>query len=287
MLLGFADSGPLFEKLATALHSPAELVEVHRFPDGESRVTLPTDLPENLIICRSLNAPNEKLVELMLTAQSARDLGVHHIALVAPYLCYMRQDVAFHPGEAVSQHIVGKFLAGLFDAVVTVDPHLHRTASLAEAVPAATARAISAAPLMGEFLAARGSQALLMGPDIESGQWVSTAAERAELNFVVATKIRLGDRDVEIELPEQSYRGVDVVLIDDIASTGRTLAEAAQALKRAGAARVDALVTHALFADNAVEKMHSAGIEEIWSSDSIPHPSNAFSLANALATALQ
>lgn len=287
MLLRFADSGPLCEKLAGALHCPAGLIEVHPFPDGESRVTLPTDLPENLIICRSLNAPNEKLVELMLTAQCARDLGVQHITLVAPYLCYMRQDVAFHPGEAVSQRIVGKFLAGLFDAVVTADPHLHRTASLAEAIPTVTARAISAAPLMGEFLAARDSKALLMGPDIESGQWVSTAAERAQLDFVVATKIRRGDHNVEIELPEQSYRGLNVVLIDDIASTGRTLAEAAQALKRAGAARVDALVTHALFADNAVKNMQSAGITEIWSSDSIPHPSNAFSLAKALATALQ
>jgi hypothetical protein len=87
-----------------------------------------------VVVYRSLHQPNEKLVELMLLALQARAWGVQRLLLVAPYLAYMRQDIAFNPGEAISQRVVGAFLATLFDAVITVDPHLHRVATLEEAV---------------------------------------------------------------------------------------------------------------------------------------------------------
>jgi ribose-phosphate pyrophosphokinase len=285
MLLSFADAEPLAGELAAALDCPAAQIAVHRFPDGESRVRLPAQLPERVILCRSLDDPNARLVELMLAAQTARDLGARHITLVAPYLCYMRQDIAFHPGEAVSQRIIGAFLARYVDALITVDPHLHRTASLHEAVPVARAIAVSAAPLMGEFLASRGARVLLMGPDEESEQWVSIAAQRAGLDFAVARKTRHGDRDVSIALPPHDYTDTAVVLVDDVASSGRTLAQAAIALREAGARSVDALVTHALFAGDSIDTMRAAGIADIWSSNSIRHASNAFSLASALAEA--
>ena len=107
----------------------ARTVERHRFPDGESRIRLPERLAGRVVVFARLDAPNDKLVELMLLARTARELGATELSLVAPYLCYMRQDVAFVPGEAVSQRIVGRFLAGLFDEVITVDPHLHRVAT--------------------------------------------------------------------------------------------------------------------------------------------------------------
>ena len=77
------------------------------------------------------------------------------------------------------------------------------------------------------------------------------------------------------------------MLIDDVASSGRTLANAARALREAGAARVDVLVTHALFAGDALDALRDAGVSAVWSSDSIPHASNAFSLAPALAAAIR
>ena len=287
MLLGFADTEPLAAELAGALDCAFALIDVHPFPDGESRVRLPTELPERVILCRSLHHPNAKLVELMLAARCARELGARHLTLVAPYLCYMRQDKAFQPGEAVSQRIVGRFLADHFDAIVTVDPHLHRTSSLQAAVPVAQASAVTAARLMGEFLAGRGRRALLLGPDRESEQWVSVAAQHAGLDYAVADKVRHGDRAVSIELPPRGYEGLDVVLIDDVASSGRTLAQAAQALHSAGATRVDALVTHALFSGDSEDIMRAAGVADIWSSNSITHASNAFSVAPALAAALR
>ncbi len=287
MLLAFADAEPLASRLAAALQCPLATVDVHRFPDGESRLRLPAQLPEKVILCRSLNDPNARLVELMLAARGARDSGARHVTLVAPYLCYMRQDKAFSPGEVVSQPIIGEFLATHFDALVTVDPHLHRVSSVSAAVGMSAARAVSAAPLMGRFLAERGRSTLLLGPDAESEQWVRSAAEAAALDYAVAEKTRHGDRDVAIRLPQRAWDGTEIVLVDDIASSGRTLGEAARALRAAGAARVDAIVTHALFAGDALEVMRAAGIGEVWSSDSIAHDSNAFTLAPLLAAALR
>jgi ribose-phosphate pyrophosphokinase len=286
LVLGFRDSDKQAAGLAAALGKPHGSIDVHCFPDGESRVRLPSRLPERVVIYRSLHYPNEKLLEVMLAAESARTLGAWEVTLVAPYLCYMRQDKAFHPGEAVSQRIVGRFLAGLFDALVTVDPHLHRVHDLAEAVPVERSISLSAAPAMGQFLAARKAQALLVGPDRESKQWVSTVAQGAGLDYVVASKTRRGDRDVEVRLPKRDYAGLHAVLVDDLASTGRTLAGAARGLLEAGAARVDVLVTHALFVGDALETLMAAGVSQVWSSDSIPHPSNAFALAADLAGAV-
>lgn len=286
MLLVFDDSAALGAGLADALGRAVAGVEIHHFPDRESRVRVPPSLPERVIFCRSLDDPNAKLVELMLAAAGARDAGARHLTLVAPYLCYMRQDTAFSPGEVVSQRVIGAFLAGQFDALVTVDPHLHRTANLTDAVPAATTLAVCAAPVVGAFLRERCPDAVLLGPDAESRQWVSTAATAAGLDFAVAAKTRHDDRDVSIDLPERTWMGTHVVLVDDVASSGRTLAQTALALYAAGAARVDAVVTHALFAGDALAVVEAAGIRQLWSSDTIAHPSNAFSLAPTLADVL-
>jgi ribose-phosphate pyrophosphokinase len=239
-----------------------------------------------VVVLRTLDHPNEKLVELLLAARTARALGARHLTLVAPYLAYMRQDIAFRPGEAVSQRIVGRFLADLFDAVITVDPHLHRVATLTEAVPARQAIVLSGAPLLADLVAQRRPGALLMGPDGESAQWIAQAASRHGFDHAVCAKVRHGDHAVEVELPHVPVAGRAVVLLDDVASTGHTVAQAARLLLAAGAGTVDSAVTHALLSDEALRMMRHAGVGDIWSTDSIPHPTNAVSVAHLLAQAL-
>lgn len=264
------------------------VVQRHRFPDGEVRVRLPESLPARVVLWRGLHQPNDKLVELMLVARTARTLGAQHLTLVAPYLAYMRQDIAFNPGEAVSQRIVGAFLAELFDAVITVDPHLHRVATLQEAVPVVDAIVLDGAPLLSDHIAGRCSaDVLLIGPDEESLQWVGQAARRHGWEYGVCRKTRHGDRQVDIELPPMPVRGRPVVLMDDVASSGHTLARAAQLLREAGAASVDVAVTHALFAEGAVALIREAGVDRIWSTDCIPHESNAVSIVPAVAARLR
>lgn len=287
LLLAFDDEAPLAGALAAALDWPFAVVERHCFPDGETRMRLPPALPGRVVLLRGLQQPNAKLTELMLAAAGARELGARRLDLVCPYLAYMRQDMAFNPGEVVSQRHLGRALAAWFDAVVTVDPHLHRVATMDEVLPGRRGVAVSAALSAGAFVAERVPGALLVGPDEEAAQWVRVAAEGHGLGHAVCRKTRRGDRDVEVELPVLDWKGREVVLVDDVASTGRTLAAAARALLDRGAASVDAVVTHALFVGAAVAELHAAGLRRLWSSDSVTHPSNAFSVVPLLAGAVR
>lgn len=286
LLLYFDDEAALAGRIAAAADLPMAAVRQHRFPDGELKLQLPPTLPPRVVVLRSLNDPNEKLVELLLTAQTARELGAECVELVAPYLAYMRQDVAFVPGEAVSQRIVGGFLARLFDAVLTFDPHLHRVNRLEAVVPVRRAVVLSGAPLLADLIATRRDHPVLIGPDAESQQWVATAAARHGFECGVCAKVRHGDTDVSIQLPPLDVRGRSVVLLDDVASTGRTLARATELLLASGAASVDVAVTHALFAGDALQVMTNAGVGEVWSTDCIAHASNAVGIASRVAEAL-
>ena len=283
LILGFPEYMKQASALALETDLPLAEVEIHHFPDGESKITLPAKLPRHVVFCRSLDHPNAKLVELMLAARGARAQGAERVSLVAPYLCYMRQDKAFHPGEVVSQKIVGGWLADGFDDVLTVDAHLHRVGSLVEAVPAHNAINVTATEPMAAFLAQRFDQLLIIGPDEESEQWVAAIAARDGFEHVVGKKQRLGDHSVEISLPQAHYAGRHIVLVDDVASTGQTLLETARLLRPHQPASLSVLVTHALFLEDAIEQLRQAGVDNIWSCDSIPHPTNAVSLAGLLA----
>lgn len=287
LVLHFADEAGLAEALARELGWPCAPIGCHVFPDGEYRLTLPKPLPPRVALLRGLQQPNAKLAALLIAAPAARECGVRHLTLVAPYLSYMRQDTEFHPGEAVSQRHLGRALTAWFDALVTVDPHLHRVATLDEVVPGRRGVAVSAAPLLGRFIADRVPGALLLAPDEEAGQWVRAAAAAGDLEHAVCHKLRQGDLDVRVALPGADLRGRAVVLLDDLASTGRTLAAAAQAALARGAASVDVAVTHGLFIGDALENLRAAGVRHVWSSDCVPHASNAVSVVPLLAAALR
>jgi ribose-phosphate pyrophosphokinase len=285
-LLAFDDETVLAQRLAAALGWPLHLVQRHRFPDGETRLRLPPRLPPRVALLRGLQQPNDKLAELLLVAAGARELGARELSLVSPYLAYMRQDMAFTPGEVVSQRQLGRLLAASFELVITVDPHLHRVATMDEVVPGRRGVALTAAALLGGWAAAQVPGALLVAPDEEAEQWVSAAARAQGLDFVVSRKQRLGDHEVEVSLPAAKLAGRSVVLVDDVASTGRTLVTAARGLLARGVASVDVAVTHGLLVGDAVEQLQRAGVRHLWTSDSVPHPSNCVSVAPLLATAL-
>ena len=286
-LLAFDDELPLARRVAQALGWPLHEVQRHRFPDGETRLRLPPQLPTRVAFLRGLQNPNAKLTELWLAAAGARELGAKQLALVSPYLAYMRQDMAFTPGEVVSQRQLGRLLSEAFELVITVDPHLHRVATMDEVVPGRRGVSLTASRLLGEWVVSQVPGALLVAPDEEAEQWVAAAARDQGLDFLVSIKQRRGDRDVDVRLPEAAVQGRAVVLLDDMASTGRTLATAAAGLLARGAATVDVAVTHGLFIDDAMAQLHAAGIRHVWSSDCVPHASNCVSVAPLLADALR
>lgn len=289
LLLGFPESGGIARRVADGAGLGYAEIAVHRFPDGESLVTLPDCRADQVVLYRSLDRPNDKLIELLLASRALRARGIRHLTLMAPYLCYMRQDIAFHPGEVVSQQVMGSWLAELFDAVITVDPHLHRVARLKEAVPARQAICLSAAPAFVEYLQANEfpGQPLLLGPDSESERWVCSIAEATGLPYAIARKQRQGDRSVVIRLPEAvSFQDRTVILLDDMASTGRTLIAAAEQAKARDAGEIRVLVTHALFVNDSLEHLRGGLMAQVGSSDSIPHETNVVSLTRLLAASL-
>lgn len=278
----FPDTARFGRSLARATAWPSSSVRVHRFPDGESLVRVRRPVGRDAYLVRSLHDPNAKLVETMLAADALRRAGARRVSLIAPYLPYMRQDAVFRPGEPVSQRVIGDWLGRTFDGVVTVEAHLHRVAALRDVVP--RGRSLSAASAIAGWLGPR-PDTWVVGPDAESRPWVETIARLAGTRGVVAAKRRRGDRAVAIALP-CIPDGARAVIVDDIASSGATIAATARALHRAGAAIVDAIVVHAIFAREARRRIREAGVRQIVSCDTIPHPTNAISVAPVVASAL-
>ncbi len=283
----FHDTRRFGAALAHATGATLRAVAVHRFPDGESRVRVRAPLHLDAVLVRSLDAPDAKLVETLLAADALRRAGAPRVTLVAPYLPYMRQDAVFVPGDAISQRVVGELLGRAFDRVLTVEAHLHRIDRLAE-VFACPARSLSAAPAVAAWLRRVAPRALIAGPDQESKPWVSAIARAAGVPWVVATKRRLGDARVRVEVPPLPVdrRAPNAVIVDDVASSGATLAATARALRRAGVARVWVVVVHALFAAGALARIERAGVTRVVSCDTVAHRSNGIHVAPLVARAL-
>ncbi|MEV5035186.1 ribose-phosphate diphosphokinase [Sphingobium sp. LMC3-1-1.1] len=286
VILAFADSMAAADRLGASLDLPVRDVAVHRFPDKEALVRIPASA-QSVILYRSLDDPDRKLIELLLAASAARDSGAERVILVAPYLAYMRQDKAFHPGEAVSQKVIGGLLASHFDALLTVDPHLHRVATLSEAIPGISAISLSAAPLLTALIDA-GDNPIIIGPDSESRQWTEAIARPLGLETLVATKQRLSDRQVSLTIPDVEHaRGRRAIIVDDMISSGRTLVEAAKLLRQAGATSIEAIATHCLAHPDDLAFMAAHGIARIASSDSIDGPTSKAALAPLIAHAMR
>lgn len=286
VILAFADSKTAADRLGVSLDLPVHQVAVHRFPDNEALVRIPASA-QSVILYRSLDDPDPKLIELLLAASAARDGGAERVILVAPYLAYMRQDKAFHPGEAVSQKVMGGLLSSHFDGLLTVDPHLHRVATLSDAIPGIPAINLSAAPLLAALIDAKDNP-IIIGPDSESRQWIEAIARPLGLETLIAAKQRLGDRQVSLTIPEvERAKGRRAIIVDDMISSGRTLAEAAKLLIQAGATSVEAIATHCLANPNDLAFMAAHGIKHIASSDSIDGATSKAALAPLIAHALR
>ena len=272
--------------LAQALGAPLGAMETRRFPDGESYLRLLSDVAgrEVIIVC-TLARPDDQFLRLVFAARTARELGAGALTLVAPYLAYMRQDKRFQPGEAVTSNHFADLLSKEVDRLVTVDPHLHRHKSLGEiyGIPAV---ALHSAPLLADWIKREVERPFVIGPDIESEQWVSDVAGRADAPYVVLQKERHGDRSVEVSIPDlEIWRDRQPVLIDDIVSSGRTMIEAAEGLVGQGLRKPVCLAVHALFAEDDFKRLSELA-QRVVSTDCVPHSTNLISVAPLIAEAL-
>jgi len=284
-------SFPGFEAIARYIASDLAMtrgdVTIRHFPDGETYVRLnsPVEDQDVIIVC-GLDNPDQKIMGLMFFAQVARDMGAKSIGLVAPYLGYMRQDKRFQDGEAVTADLFAAFLSDMLDWLITVDPHLHRHESLSE-IYSIPATVLHISELMAAWIKFNISKPLLIGPDEESAQWVSDVAQKAGAPYMVLTKIRHGDRDVDVSLPDvTAYHDYTPVLIDDIISTARTMIETVGHLKTLKMKPPICIAIHAIFAGEAYENLTACGAQKIVTSNSILHHSNGIAIEDMLSKAV-
>ncbi len=274
-------------RLADALDAEIAVLTTRSFPDGESYLRYESDpVGRDLILVCTLNDPNPKTLPLLFAAAAARDLGAASVGLVTPYLAYMRQDRRFQPGEAITSLAFAAQLSGAFDWLVTVDPHLHRYQALSDlyTVPAF---AISAAPAIADWLRDNVEAPLIVGPDMESEQWVRQVAEAVGAPHAVLRKTRHGDRNVEIEAPDlAAHQGRTAVLLDDIVSSAHTTATASRLLAARGFARRLCVAVHGIFAGDALSLLAQAGVEQVVTTNTIVHASNGIDISRLLADAI-
>ena len=269
--------------VATALNGKIAPLEARRFPDRETYLRFVED-PDgcSIVIVCSLDRPDEKFLPLVFAAAAARDLGASRVGLVAPYLAYMRQDKRFRSGEALTSASFARLLSAEFDWLVTVDPHLHRYASLSEiyTVPSGVAHA---APLLSDWIRRHVRQPLVVGPDSESKQWVEAVAAGADAPYLVLEKHRYGDREVEVSVPDLGrWPGRVAVLVDDVISSGRTMIETCRRMVKAGLPPPVCLAVHALFAEDSYRLLKEVA-GGIATTNTVPHESNQIDMSASVA----
>ena len=287
LLFALPGNEELTSRLSAHLAADLGSLETRRFPDGETYVRLLTEVrARSVVLVCTLDSPDDKTLRLLFAAHAARDLGAARVGLVAPYLAYMRQDKRFRSGEAITSNAYARLLSASVDWIVTIDPHLHRRSSMSEiySIPVAVCHAASK---FSDWIREHVTDAIVIGPDSESEQWVSAVADAAGAPFTTLEKTRLGDRDVEIKIQNvERWRDRRPVLVDDIISSGRTMEVAIRQLVALGFAPPVVLGVHGLFADDAFARLRAAGVAQIVSTNSVPHQSSEIDISDVLASAI-
>lgn len=278
IVVGCSASRYLAKKISRKLKCEYMEPEVKHFPDGEIYLRFTKNvLGKTVILVQSLaKNPNEKLIELMFAASTAKELKAKKVVAVIPYLAYMRQDKSFRKWECVSSKIVSKILeASGIDEIFVVNPHLHRYKSLSDIFSIPT-HLISVAYKFADYILTKigTKNTVIVGPDFESYRWlVENVARKTKCDFSILKKRRIGPRVVRIFFSEKIFKNKNVVIVDDIVSTGSTIIEVSKLLKKAGARKIYLFVVH-LLSEDAIKLIKKAGVDEVFSSNTIPNKSS-------------
>ncbi|MBI2662690.1 ribose-phosphate diphosphokinase [Candidatus Woesearchaeota archaeon] len=261
--------------LAKKLKAKYSPLTIAAFPDGDLYLRFNASLQgKKVVIVQSFYPhPDMSLFDVVFASKTARELGAKKIILVAPYLAYMRQDKRFHPGECVSSMVMAGLLNDYVDKIITIDPHLHRYKSLKNIFKISAVR-LTANGLLGEYIKKKyqplRNNLVVIGPDWESYQWAEDIAQIVGVPATVLEKTRLSSWEVHSKMVHPiPIKGKDVVIVDDIISTGRTIAEAARQAKSMGAKSIRTVGVHGIFVEDAIEKMKKAGVVDIVSTNCI------------------
>ena len=279
-------AGSAGERVARALVKElglAELpVERRRFPDGEGYVRLLAPVKDEDVLLVQSTLPDESLVELILLQDALRRSGAATVTTIVPYFAYARQDRAFQDGEPVSAQAIAEILELHSDRIVTVDPHKEHILGFF----GVAAHAATCVPEIAAWMSAQGVD-LVLAPDKGARDRSDAVAKILGADADHLEKTRLSGSEVKVAPKSLDVKGRRVGIVDDLISTGGTIATATQELKRQGAARVVAACTHGLFTNGGLDRIRAAGCDRVAASDTLDNPVAEIPCAPGIVRALK
>ncbi len=261
-------------KLAQAIASSMGLelghVNVERFPDGEIFVQYKDGLRNaDVFIIQSTCSPtNENLMELLIMIDAARRASAARITAVIPFYGYARQDRKDRPRVPITSKLVANLLttAGA-DRVLTMDLHAQQIQGFFD-IPVDH---LYASPVLIPYMKSKmDAESVVVSPDSGSVKMAQKFADRIGCGFAVVAKRRVDANTVASSHLVGDVKGRTCLICDDMTSTAGTLCAAAELLKREGAAKIYASVSHFLASEKAMEKLQSSCIEELITTDTVP-----------------
>ncbi len=246
IVIGGSNSRKLAESVSKKLGSGLGLVDSRRFPDGEFYIRILSDVKGKDCVLIKTTDSNDAIVELLLLLDLLRDLNVKTIHTVLPYLGYSRQDKRFNEGEALSAKTILKLIDRFSDSISTINCHFldHEGVFKFEGVGV---RNLDAFPLVATYFKNRLVDPVLISPDKGALEYARKASMIIGCEFDYLEKIRISDNRVEIRTKKLDVSGKDVIILDDMISTGTTIIEAARVIKAQGAKAVHAGCIHGVF----------------------------------------
>lgn len=271
VLLAGTSHPQLAASLSTELGLPLSPCAITRFPDGELDIELEADVRgAEVFVVQSLDAPaGEHLLELALITDACQRAGATSVTAVIPYLGYARHDRRVSGREPLGARVVAELLAaGRVDRVICLDLH-------SRAVEGCFPRPVEhadAVPLLIEHVRARiQSPAVVVSPDLGAVKRAESFARPLGLPVAVVHKQRISGSEVKAETVVGDVAGKHVVVIDDMISTGGTLAAAVKTVIAHGAlSPVTVVASHGLFVGPALERLSALPLARVVVTDSVP-----------------
>ena len=265
------DLAPRIGKYLKKELSPAR---VAKFPEGEISVQLgkPVRGADVFLIQGTSAPPNQNMMELLVLIDALKRASAGRITAVLPFYGYGRQDRKDKPRVPITAKLVANLItAAGADRLLTIDLHAAQIQGFFD-IPVDH---LYSAPVFIKYLKAQLTRAdrknmVAVSPDVGGIKIADRFAQYLELPLAIVDKRRRGDAEIEVRNVIGEVRGKDVLLIDDLVSTGNSLVSAIERLKEMGAGRIMAAVTHAVFCEGAVEKINNSALEKCWVTDTIP-----------------
>jgi ribose-phosphate pyrophosphokinase len=280
-ILGGTSAKSIAMNLGKQLQQPLVQTSYKRFPDDEFYVRLHDNIAGEDVIIVQTAYPDQKIIELFLIQDAVYDAGAKTVTVILPYFGYSRQDRKFEEGEAISARAVAKHISMNADSVITVDPHKEHVLDFFS-VPAYSC---SAVPTIAHYLKGKNID-FILAPDRGAKERAKQAATLINCEYDYLEKTRIDGFTVKITPKTLDARGKHVAIIDDIISTGTTMAHSIKELKKQGAKSVSVACTHGLFIGGAKEKLQAAECDEIISTDTIETEFSKVSAADCIAETL-